>query len=75
MFDFFEKLREDRKLDESLELLKVITDSGIRSRMQAVLALHFSGIDDMLPLFESMVSSSLDGDPVARRHDEGPAPP
>jgi hypothetical protein len=51
MLDFFEELREERKLDEGLQLLKVITDSSIRSRMQAVLALHLSGIDDKLPRF------------------------
>ncbi|MGH3853600.1 MAG: TRADD-N-associated membrane domain-containing protein [Pseudonocardiaceae bacterium] len=56
MFEFFERLREDRKLDESLELLRMITDDSIRSRMQAILALHFGGIEDKVPLFETMIS-------------------
>ena len=75
MLDFFEELREERKLDEGLQLLKVITDSSIRSRMQAVLALHLSGIDDKLPVFDTMVFSLLSIDAAVRRRGQTTATP
>ena len=46
MVQFFEKLREERKLDEGLQLQREISDSGISSRLGAALAIHFVGMSD-----------------------------
>jgi TRADD-N domain-containing protein len=48
MFDFFERLREDRKLDEALTLLRNTPDEQIRSRVQAAMVLHFAGVPEAL---------------------------
>jgi hypothetical protein len=48
MFDFFERLREDRKLDEALALLRNTSDEQVRSRVQAAMALHFAQVPDAL---------------------------
>lgn len=48
MFDFFERLREDRKLDEALALLRNTPDEQIRSRVQAAMVLHFAGVPEGL---------------------------
>lgn len=52
MADFFDKLREDRKLDESLQLAEKMADSDLKWRLQAVLSLKFSGSvkDELIPL-------------------------
>lgn len=39
MVDFFDRLRIDRKLEESLQLANAVEDEGLRSRLQAMLAL------------------------------------
>ena len=41
MVDFFDRLRNDRKLDESLKLALNISDENLKSRLHAVLALKF----------------------------------
>lgn len=44
MAAFFDKLRTDRKLDESLRLVEQISDPTVRSRLQVVLSLNFAGV-------------------------------
>ena len=44
MTDFFDKLRSDRKLDESLQLMHNIPNDVISSRLMAVIALHFAEV-------------------------------
>lgn len=44
MTEFFDKLRIDRKLDESLALLNRIEDSLIVSRLRGIIALSFSEV-------------------------------
>ncbi|MBD2071877.1 hypothetical protein H6F93_30885 [Leptolyngbya sp. FACHB-671] len=44
MTEFFEKLRADRKLDESLELIEKIPDQVIQSKVKAIMTLEFAGI-------------------------------
>ena len=44
MADFFEKLRTDRKLDESLKLVAEVPDTTLRSRLQVVLSLNFAEV-------------------------------
>lgn len=56
MTEFFDKLRIDRKLDESLKLAEAIADPSVASRLKAVLALHFAEVPVELPLFEGVVS-------------------
>jgi hypothetical protein len=44
MTEFFDKLRSDRKLDESLQLMANIPSDVISSRLRAVVALHFAEV-------------------------------
>jgi hypothetical protein len=44
MTEFFDKLRIDRKLDESLKLLTQIEDNTISSRVKALLAINFAEV-------------------------------
>jgi hypothetical protein len=65
MTEFFDKLRTDRKLDESLKLVESISDPSVASRLKALLALHFADVPVELRLFESVVSPQpVDRTPV-----------
>jgi hypothetical protein len=44
MAAFFDKLRTDRKLDESLRLVEQIPDPTVKSRLQMVLSPNFAGV-------------------------------
>lgn len=44
MSTFFEKLRSDRKIEESLKLADSITDENLRSKLKMILSLHFAEI-------------------------------
>lgn len=44
MSTFFEKLRTDRKIEESLKLADSITDENLRSKLKLILSLHFAEI-------------------------------
>lgn len=44
MSTFFEKLRTDRKIEESLKLADSITDENLRSKLKMILSLHFAEI-------------------------------
>jgi len=44
MVAFFDKLRTDRKLDESLQLVQQIPDAALRARIMAALALNFADV-------------------------------
>ena len=44
MVDFFDRLRNDRKLDESLRLATGISDSVLQNRLHTLLALNFADI-------------------------------
>lgn len=44
MSTFFEKLRADRKIEESLKLADSITDENLQSKLKMILSLHFAEI-------------------------------
>ncbi len=46
MSDFFDKLRQDRKLEESLKLCESIDDPFFRNSLKLKLSLYFSGLED-----------------------------
>lgn len=56
MTDFFDKLRVDRKLDESLSVLSQIDDKTVSSRVKALLALNFAEVKVTDDLFRRIVS-------------------
>ncbi len=56
MTEFFDKLRVDRKLDESLSVLSQIEDKTIASRVKALLALNFAEVNVSDDLFRQVVS-------------------
>lgn len=62
MSDFFDKLRTDRKLDESLALLKQIEDGELKSRVQVLLTLQFSNVQVNDALLTNLLS--LPGSPI-----------
>jgi hypothetical protein len=68
MFDFFERLREDRKLDEALALLNNTPDEQIPSRVQAAMVLHFAEVPDALH-----VLGIADGHPFVDAQKANPA--
>lgn len=64
MTEFFDKLRIDRKLDESLGLLKEIDDPLIASRIRGVIALSFSDVSfDKLPIDDLLKVDTVKGNP------------
>lgn len=58
MSDFFDKLRADRKINESLILVEKIPDKFIQSRAKAMMALSFVGIELDDKVLASILSSS-----------------
>ncbi len=59
MTEFFDKLRVDRKLDEDLALMKGLKDPIISSRIQGIVALHFSDV----PLDKVLLSETFTTEP------------
>ena len=57
MVDFFDKLREDRKLEEALTLVRGVPDPTLAGRLQVLLALQFVGTDNLAELFRQTVGS------------------
>jgi hypothetical protein len=53
--DFFDKLRIDRKLEESLKLVADISDTQINSNLRALLAINFAEIKMDKELYESVL--------------------
>ena len=45
MSDFFDKLRTDRKLDESLKLIESIKNLKLQGRIQAAVAVRFASVE------------------------------
>jgi len=67
MTEFFDKLRVDRKLDESLRVLNAIHDKTVASRVRALLALNFADVDVGNDVFQQIVAGDaerLDGIPA-----------
>ncbi|MCP5005895.1 MAG: hypothetical protein GY941_18450 [Planctomycetes bacterium] len=61
MTDFFDKLRVDRKLDESLNIISQIKEDTIASRVKALLSLNFAGVkvnDDTFCRIVDMAAST-----------------
>ena len=74
MTDFFDKLRVDRKLDESLGLLSQIEDKTVSSRTKALLALNFAEVKITDDLFRRVVSfdgSTSDHRVITKLHENG----
>jgi hypothetical protein len=55
MTEFFDKLRTDRKLDESLKLVEAIGDAPIGSNLRALLAINFAEIKIDKELYDSVL--------------------
>jgi hypothetical protein len=58
MTEFFDKLRIDRKLDESLNLVGAIGDKELQGRMQALLALNFVEVDELRDIVREIVKGA-----------------
>jgi hypothetical protein len=55
MVEFFDKLRDDRRIEEALRLRSTITDEGIANRLQVLLALQFVTADEAPALLRQIV--------------------
>jgi hypothetical protein len=53
MFDFFERLREDRKLDEALLLLRNSENGILSARVHAALTLHFASVPNIMDIIST----------------------
>ena len=69
MSTFFDKLRTDRKLDESLTLARQVPDSTLKSRLQLVLSLNFADVKVADPTLLAIL-----GIPANEAHTIGGAP-
>lgn len=73
MARFFDRLRDDRRLEESLALATGIEDSVLRSSLQALLSMHLIGSQlppDILPGFTSASTAAAPlSQPPARAED------
>jgi hypothetical protein len=59
MTEFFDKLRVDRKLDESLNVLSMIENKTIGSRVKALLALNFAEVNVSDDIFQRIVAMEV----------------
>jgi hypothetical protein len=53
MLEFFERLREDRKLDEALLLMRTAQHGELQARVHAAITLHFANVPDALQILDS----------------------
>jgi hypothetical protein len=58
MVAFYDKLREDRRLEESLRLVPGVPDKEMASRLQVLLALQLAGVDELDSLFHQTVHAT-----------------
>jgi len=58
MSEFFDKLRSDRKLEESLKLCESIDNDHMRNSVKVKLSLYFSGLDDSHNLASEVIQLS-----------------
>jgi len=75
MTEFFDKLRIDRKLDESLNVLSKIEDKTISSRVKALLALNFAEIDVTDDMYRRVVSMDCSDDSLSQPTPNKPIQP
>jgi hypothetical protein len=61
MTEFFDKLRTDRKLDESLKLVDAIPDVQVGSNLKALLAISFADIKIDRTIYESVLFGKTTG--------------
>ncbi len=59
MTEFFDKLRVDRKLDESLNVLSQIEEKTIASRVKALLSLNFAEVEVNDDIFRQIVGKEV----------------
>lgn len=59
MSEFFDKLRADRKFEESLQLADQIPDSTLQSRLKILLALNFAEVKSTNGILSSMFNMEL----------------
>lgn len=72
MTAFFDRLRTDRKLDESLKLIDAVPDEALRSRLQVLMALNLAQVDSSEGILMMVMGSDASfyprtttaGDPV-----------
>jgi hypothetical protein len=57
MVDFFDKLRSDRRVEDAMEIASKLPDSVMGSKLQALLALNFTQVNDIPELFRQLIDS------------------
>ncbi len=61
MAEFFDKLIADRKFSESIRLAQMITNSDLKGKVQALLALSFAGVEDARKSLRLVLGTGLEG--------------
>lgn len=56
MAGFFDRLREDRRMQESIQVADTISDDDLRSRVKVVLALNLAGVDTSRGQLEVLIT-------------------
>jgi len=59
MQEFFDRLRKDRKLEESLQLTDKIADSELKGKLQAMLALNFAEVETTDSLLSAVLRATI----------------
>lgn len=57
--EFFDKIRDDRRLEEALALGRGLGDRDLAARLQVHLALQFSGVDDAASAFRAVAGDAV----------------
>ena len=77
MADFFDRLRQDRKLEESLKLCDSIDNEFLRNAVRVKLSLFFSGLEDSYNIATEIIrlgsnGTSLPVDPTIAERSNSP---
>lgn len=72
MSEFFDRLRQDRKLEESLKLSDSIDDKFLRNAVKTKLSLFFSGLEDSHNIASEIIRLAKGGSPQGEVKPEVP---
>jgi hypothetical protein len=61
MSEFFDRLRQDRKLEEALKLCESVDDTFFRNALKVKLSLFFSGLEDSYNIASEIIRLGRDG--------------
>jgi hypothetical protein len=63
MVEFFDKLRSDQRVEDAMDISSKIPDTLMASKLQALLALHFTEAKDIPELFRQLITPTAAAQP------------